>query len=742
MPRALKGLISIFILFVLFFTPRIVSAKGLGTEELGNTEKDEISQLAKKITDNPEDGPLVFASAQGLIKHHHVEAFGQLKNHYEKCSDIAKAMIIKAIGQQREKVIDAAGEYWQILNLGLASASEAISKEVVTSLAFLESEVFFDKLLEVLKSKGSPKTAVDNVIKVLCRFEQGPSGIPVITEKTLALRIGAAKHLAVSDNRNRACLLESLGEELGENFTNTNELEKWWEQNKTKPILQIQIEAKRRIQAGRKAAEDRAESEQQAKIQEIIKRLDSLEESGKKDEFLKVLKDPKVEPEILSFVMGWLKHQKREDVQDAVVRLRQLMNHKDIRVRVGAIEAIGAVGDRENVHEVSSKLGTSNQEEKRAAIHTIASLGGKEASKVLLKALETEKDAYIRQEILKGLGTVGLPGAITRIVLIVAVVHESEAKIEKLRDGITPELMRVVANALGNILKSGNQCEESARGLAIRCMIAMLETDNNPVKFDAIKNLGDVGAQEATDILIKVLESKKDIPGVRKAAARALGKMPNPEEGVVNTLYGKLKDKAGEVAQASMWALRNIAGLNGSRRDLNLKLLEELGKKLSAEKAHELVLDLFKSLPDEKELKTTDKEAIGRLYNLKGVLAWAQMEAGNPKAAAVELEKVVVYFPKVLRHREMLARCYAAQKGQITKAIDEYERLIKMVKPSEAQAYWKESLKLIKLVGDSKEKSKRVDSALKLTPPQGVKEELEQLKQELSATVQKTPKNP
>ena len=70
MPKALQGLLAVSMFLSLFFLPQVASAKGLRTEELGNTEKEEISQLTKKITDNPEDGPLVFASAQGLIKHH------------------------------------------------------------------------------------------------------------------------------------------------------------------------------------------------------------------------------------------------------------------------------------------------------------------------------------------------------------------------------------------------------------------------------------------------------------------------------------------------------------------------------------------------------------------------------------------------------------------------------------------------------------------------------------------------
>jgi HEAT repeat protein len=742
MPKSLQGLLIIIILLLFLFIPQIASAKGLRTEELGNTDKAEIAQLAKKVKDNPEDGPLAFASSLGLIKHHHTEAFEQLRSLYEKSSDTVKAMIIKAIGQQRGNVIDAAGEYWRILSVALGSASDVISKEVITSLAFLESEEFFNKLLEVLKAKDSPKTAIDNVVKILCKFEQGPSGAPIVSGKTIGLRIEAVKSLPATQERNRKCLLDALGEELGEDFSNLNELGKWWEQNKTKPILQIQIEAKRRIQAKRKAAEDRAKTERQAKIQETIKRLNALKESRKKQEFLKLLAGPKTEPEILVFVMAWIKHQKKEEVKDALGKLQQLLNHMDTRVRVAAIEAIGAIGNQELIHDLSKRLSVSSSQERLTAVNAIAALKGKEACKVLLKALGTENDLIVRKALLQGLGVVGLPSAIQCLVEFAAVVSESGKKVDKLKDSLTPDFQIVIANALGSILKSKHRCEEVDRTLAVSCLLLMLSVDNNTVKFAAIKNLGEVGAVQAIDVLAKVLSNKEAIPGVRKAAARALGKMPNPDTMIVETLYANLKDDADEVARACMWALRNIAGLNGSQRQMDLELLHEFGKKLSAEKAYKLVLSLLQGLPDEKGLKTTEKKAIDRLYELKGILAQAHVEAGNYKVAAVELEKVAVYFPKILKYREMLARCYSAQQGQLTKAIDEYERLIKMVKPAEAQPYWKESLRLIKLVDDIKEKTKRVENALKLNPPQAVKEELERLKKELAATVPKESKTP
>ena len=105
-----------------------------------------------------------------------------------------------------------------------------------------------------------------------------------------------------------------------------------------------------------------------------------------------------------------------------------------------------------------------------------------------------------------------------------------------------------------------------------------------------------------------------------------------------------------------------------------------------------------------------------------------------------ELEKVATHFPKTLGYREKLARAYEGLK-QLTKAIDEYERLIKMVEPSQAGKYWSAYVKLIGNVSDDREKARRVDAAMALDPPQAIKKQLEAIKQAIPAGAPEEPDN-
>lgn len=727
MPKLSTSFIIIFaLLFILSISHPSFAAKGLRTEELGNSEKREIAEVSRKIRDNPDDGDIVFASSLKLIEINHVKSFGELMDLYEKAGEIVKAKIIKAIGQQRDKgVIDAASEYWRVLSRALDSTSEMISREVVKSLALLESEEFFDKLLEELKSKDSSATLIDNIVKVLCMFKSGPSGEPILTTKTIGLRVEAVKALFASQGKNRTHLLNALGEELGEEFTDLEKLEKWWQKNREKDVLQIILEANRRIQARSRVLKEQGEEKRLALVAERIERLKGLDEENAKHEFLKKLKDPGAEPEVLVFVIKGLGRLK---TRDSIGRLRELLESEDIRVRVAAIEALGEVGgDGQVVAEVAAKLSASNSQERLEAANTVSKLGGRLATRKLLERLNVEKDRSVMSTIILGLGRVGSTTAITPLVEFVA---ERTSPNLRLRETVSSDSLKDVANALGGILVSGHKSDGAGRALAIKCLMAMLGADNKKVRFAAIDNLGSAGAQEATGVLVETL-NRMGNAGIRAAAARALGKMPKPGPDVVNALLTHLNDSDTFLTGDCMRSLRYIVGLNGSRKQVDLDLLLKLTRKLRDDKGWENTRALLKNLPEERIAKQPGKGSINKLYRLKGRLAEANIEVGDHKGASAELEKVVVYNKwseaDLLEYLKMLAHAYKAQ-GQLTKANDVFDRIIKIVRPPQAERFWKEKLNLIRQIGDYHEKVKWINAELAKNPPPAIREELKKLR--------------
>lgn len=744
MPMVRPGFVAYIVAFLSIFlaaTPAL--AKGLRTEELGNTEKDQIAQLAEEVRDNPNDGDITFRSSSKLIEINHVKAFGELKDLYDKGAEIVRAKIIKAIGIQREKgVIDAPTEYWSILEQALGSASKVLSDELVKSLSRLESEQFFTRLLDKIKAEDSSKTMIDSVVSVLCKFDDGNSNQTILSPTTIGVRVDAANLLgARGDAANVKCLIDSLSQKLAVDFTGPENLVEWWSQNDKKSVGKILDEANRR--KDKRAARERLLSQKyrQKYVQERIenfKRALELDKAKGIALLLKELSDPEAELEAIVFAAGELG---RLRVKDAVPPLMARLKSDSAGCRIAAIKALGEIGDTGALPEISKRVSSQRLDERLAAVAAVPKLGGEQSANVLIAGLKTEKDLSVQQEMVRGLGEVGFPVAIVPLVNLAAVVSQEKGVV--LRDTLPNEFLIEVAKALGKILVSKHERQEAHRNLAIDFMLSMLAVNKDPVKFAAIQNLGDAGAEKAMSVLVDIL-NKDPNPGIRQAAARALGNMPKPDAASESALLANLEDKSSEVAGACMWSLRNIGGLNGSSRQVNLPLLFKWCAGLQSTKAHRHVRLLLKNLPEESDLKPADKEHKDILHELRGMLAEADVEVGDYKAALSELDKVVAYFKepveKVVKYRTMLARVYAAL-GQLTKAIDEYVRLIK-IEPQKAENHWKEKLELIKKIGDDKEKLKRVTAALGLDPPQGVREQLENLKQELTAKLPKEPKTP
>ena len=198
MPYRLTSRVVLFLAILLLLTPGMVLAKGLGKEELSNSRKEKIAALAKDVRDHPEDGDIAFSRSSALIEENHVQAYDALKGLYRDGSEKVKAKIIKAMGVQREKVVDAATDYWVVLEQALGSGGKEVSAEVVTSLARLESEEIFDRLIEKLKTKEIQAAMLDNIVEELSRFETGQS-----VTKTLGMRVDAMTALTQPEHRRR-----------------------------------------------------------------------------------------------------------------------------------------------------------------------------------------------------------------------------------------------------------------------------------------------------------------------------------------------------------------------------------------------------------------------------------------------------------------------------------------------------------------------------------------------------------
>ncbi len=735
MPYRLTGRVVLLLAVLLLLTPGMVLAKGLDKEELSNSRKDKIAALAKDIRDHPEDGDIAFSRSTALIEENHAQAYEALKTLYRDGSEKVKAKIIKALGVQREKVVDAAADYWVVLEQALGSGAKEVSQEVVTSLARLESEEIFDKLLGKLKAKDLSGAALDNIVEVLSRFETGQTAT-----KTLGKRVEATAMLAQPQHKGR--VLKALGDFLGEEFANQADAGKWWTGNQNKTITAILSEANRR--KGDKYREEKAKAEKR-RLEAVAERIERLQTVLKynKDEAIKMfqaeLQKPDAYPEVLEFAV---KNLGQLQVSQALKAIRGQLDSKHAGCRIAAIEALGILKDREGLEEIAKKLSAERPDERRAAVDTVAVFeGDKVAAEKLIAALGKEGDRSVKKRIVEKLGAVGRSEALIPLIKTVADITPA-GKFDKIRQNASTDYLTAVGDSVGSILrKSGPAPAAEHRDAAIEYLLAMLSVNEDQVKYHAITNLGKARAGKAVGVLVEILSNKEAGAGLRAHAAIALGEMPKLPETALEALLGNFKNKSEEVSNGCKSALRNIAGLNGSGRELDLDLLTGLGEKLTASKSYDLVCLLLTGLPESKDLKSKDKDALDKLNRLKSVLAGAHMQKNEFNAAIALLEKVVAHFEKEPGYREMLGDSYAGF-NQVTKAIDEYQRAISMVEPAKAIKYWQKNADLIAKIQDGKEKAKRLDAALKLNPPEGIKAKLEEMRQQIAGDGQKVPKTP
>lgn len=740
MPYRLTGRVVLLLAVLFLLMPGIVLAKGLEKDELANSRKEKIAALAKDVRDHPEDGDIAFSRSSALIEENHVQAYEAMKTLYRDGSEKVKAKIIKAMGVQREKVVDAAADYWVVLEQALGSGAKEVSQEVVTSLARLESEEIFDKLLGKLKAKDLSGAAMDNIVEVLSRFETGQPAT-----KTLGKRVEAIAMLGQPQHRNR--VMKALGDFLGEEFASQADAGKWWKENQSKTITAILSEANRR--KGDKYREEKAKAEKR-RLEAVAERIERLQTVLKynKDEAIKMfqaeLQRPDAYPEVLEFA---IRNLGELGVQEAFQAILGQLNSAHASSRIAAIGALGKLKEkcelppetaRKLSAEIAKKLSAERPDERKEAVNVVALFKGDlQAAKELIAALEKEADDSVKKRIIKKLGEVGRPEALLPLVKTVAEITP-EGRFAKLRQGTGHDYLTAVGDSLGGILR---QTAAPDRELAVEYLLAILAVNDNNVKYISIANLGKARAVKAIGVLVEILNNKDADKGLRTHAAIALGEMPDPPKTMLDALFANFKGDIEEVSKGCKSALRNIAGLNGSGRELDLDLLTELGEKLTAGKSYDLVCLLLTGLPEAKDLKSKDKSALDKLNRLKGVLAGAHMHKNEFNAAIALLEKVVAHFEKEPGYREMLGDSYAGF-NQVTKAIDEYQRAISMVEQAHAVKYWQKNADLIAKIQDGKEKAKRLDAALKLNPPEGIKAKLEEMRQQIAGDGQKVPKTP
>jgi HEAT repeat protein len=208
----------------------------------------------------------------------------------------------------------------------------------------------------------------------------------------------------------------------------------------------------------------------------------------------------------------------RLGAKKAVPAILPLLVARDAGVRAAAIEALVGVGES-LVPELEARHAEASAEERRALDEVLARLGGKEAFGALLAALESADEEAANRA----------------AVAMRQQVRDADAKT---RRGYLTQLEKVLAK------------QEKAKGEV-----------NHAVVKAALKMLGYLEDERASDTLLRHATAKKQPPAVRQEALIALRfihKEKTPDAKLIHALVAAAGDEDRTLAQAALITLSGM----------------------------------------------------------------------------------------------------------------------------------------------------------------------------------------
>jgi HEAT repeat protein len=185
-------------------------------------------------------------------------------------------------------------------------------------------------------------------------------------------------------------------------------------------------------------------------------------------------------------------------------KLREALRDTDEEVRAAAAEALEQLEALLAMDDIVRALKTGNRGQRVRALLALEKVQGSRVYAPLLAALKVA-DADIRSVAIKVLGHKKHPASVDYLVRHLKDPH--------------PAVRVHAANALGNFRD---------RRL-VPCLAAVLDSEDEELVRSATESLGRIGAVEAEDVLLGLLRDHR--PGVRQAAARALGSLGVADSG-------------------------------------------------------------------------------------------------------------------------------------------------------------------------------------------------------------------
>jgi len=213
----------------------------------------------------------------------------------------------------------------------------------------------------------------------------------------------------------------------------------------------------------------------------------------------------------------------------ALEPLMKALKDENALVRRSAARALGNIGDKGAVEPLTGALTDENEHVRMYAVRSLGQIGDKRAVKALAGALG-DKEAIVRRISAEALGKIGEAGAGDSLIealkdtkwrvrsaaaraLGATREMKAERALRKLWKEDTDREVQLAAACGLTILSADNE--------AFRFLVKALDDKEEDIRYEAAKNITQIGGQKALKLLIKALENKDS--HIREVAVRALG---------------------------------------------------------------------------------------------------------------------------------------------------------------------------------------------------------------------------
>ncbi|MCX7702822.1 MAG: HEAT repeat domain-containing protein [Planctomycetota bacterium] len=699
---------------MVFFLQMVVISSFCGQLKEGVLSQEQRAEIESARRDLKSSDPdIIYYAACSLIRMAHKSALEVLKEGYEKGEKTVRLKIVKALGDKRDRVIEAVGEYLVILKAALMEEEEGMRKQLVQTLVALKSPVVTSFMLEEVKKRPQDT----KILKLVVDSFSGMRLEDMVCIGHL-IELGGI----VSDTEMRGRLLVALnGAFFFEKFNSFAEASEWYQKNKNRSYEEVIREQQEMIRGILEKRKSESEMWRRLYIETQIKYMKSLSDERRLPEVLRLLEEKEPPVELKEFAIREVGSLKAKEHQP---KLMPFLSSTEDRLCIAALEALSVMGAKEAIAQIDDLLKARSPEVRLAAVKALVVLTASSPSPTLVERLKVEEDVKILEALIEAVDVLKVVDALG--VLLDRMFVLLEGGVVQLDGRFGVEVRKKVVVAVGKL--SALVEEEGLRKRAVTALIASLGDPEASVRFHACERLGvlKVGLSQGP-LVLRLKEDKS--PGVRAAAARALGLIANADEETLNALKDALNSSEKEVVEAAVEALRNQCGIaDGQTGKPKVELLSAVVAEMMTKKMFEVVVSLLRV--SKERLSSMGKEEAAALAAVSMNAAKAYEQSGDLRKASGVYESLLGFLQgkDSLEGRSEYARLLMKQ-SMFIEALAQFDALLTLV-PERQTEFWHKKLDILESIGEKDEKTAKqvaesfIKAAAQEKFPQEVRERL------------------